>query len=133
MDASAKLIGLEPSDMRRQLEAGASLSDLAAKAGISTDDLKAAMTAAIESSAPAGAVDRMTAGLDSIIPGDRPPPPPRGGGPGRPGGEQSASDALTALASSLDLDLDLDSLLASIEDGSFADLLNSQGVERSSA
>ncbi len=128
MDAAAKLIGIEPSEMRQQLDGGASLADLATTAGISTDDLKTAMTEAIASTAPAGAVDRMTAGLDSIIAGDRPPPPPRGGGPGRSGGsEQSASDALTALASSLDLDLD--SLLSSIEDGSFADLLSSSGVQ----
>ena len=128
MDAAARLIGLEPSEMRQQLEGGASLADLATNAGVSTDDLKSVMTEAIASSAPAGAVERMTADLDSVIAGDRRPPPPRSGGPGRSGGgEQSASDALTALATSLDLDLD--SLMSSIKAGSFADLLNSSGIQ----
>ncbi len=127
MDAAAKIIGLEPSEMRRQLESGASLSDLAAGAGISSDELKAVMTEAIAASAPAGAVDRLTAGLDSIITGDRPPPPPPGGGPGRSGGGgQGATDALTALATALDLDIE--SLMASIEEGSFADLLTSSDI-----
>lgn len=120
MDSAADLLGLSETELREELESGSTLAELAEQAGIEVSELKETMAAAIEEVAPAQVAERMTAELDGVIAGNRgpqgPPPPP-----------PDASKALEDLASSLDMTSE--DLLSAIEDGTFAELLKSEGVE----
>lgn len=124
MDGAAEALGLSQTELRERLEAGNSLADIAGEVGVDTEELKAAMVSAIEETAPADAVERMTAEIDGMIEGTgptrRPPPPPP---------DVNPSEALEELATAMDLSTQ--DLLAAIEDGSFADLLKSEGVDTS--
>ncbi len=123
MDAAAETLGLSAEDLKSALDEGSTLEELASSAGVSTDDLEAAMAAAIEDVAPAQAAERMTADLGSIISGERPPPPPRsGGGPG----QTDVQSAVEKLAEALDTSTE--DLFASIEAGTLADLFETAGV-----
>lgn len=120
MDAAADMLDLEPRELRSALESGETLADLAAAAGISTDDLEATMAEAIEAAAPAEVAERLTSSLGDVIAGERPPRPPR------PQQTDTAS-AVDALAEALDTTTE--DLLASIEAGSLTELFEAAGFE----
>lgn len=120
MESAAESLGLSETELREQLMSGETLAGLAEDAGLDVEELKATMAAAIEEVAPAQVAERMIGELDSVIAGDRPsgPPPP----------PPDAGQALEDLASALDLSSE--DLLSAIEDGTFAELLKSEGVEQ---
>lgn len=120
MDAAADMLGLERQELKSALESGQTLADLANEAGVSTDDLEAAMAEAITAAAPPEVAERLTANLGDVIAGERPPRPPR------PQQTDKAS-AVDALAEALDTTTE--DLLASIESGSLTELFEAAGFE----
>lgn len=124
MDGAAEALGMEPTELKQRLEAGDTLGSIAEETGTSTEELKAAMVAAVAEVSPADVVDRVTADLDKIIAGERPQGPHR-----PPPGSVDPSKAIERLAESLDLTSE--DLFAAIEDGTFADLLKTEGVNDS--
>lgn len=122
MDAAADMLGLERQELKSALDSGETLADLAASAGVSTDDLQSTMAEAIEATAPAEVAERLTSALGDVIAGERPPRPPR------PQQTDTAS-AVDALAEALDTTTE--DLLASIEAGSLNELFAAAGFESS--
>ena len=55
VEPAAKALGISTDDLRTQLKAGKSLSDVAAAQGVSNDDLVAAIAAELKANAPQGA------------------------------------------------------------------------------
>ena len=60
MDAAAKSLGMEPSDLLKALKGGQSLADLAKTKGVSQDDLVKAMASAIGQANPSLSTDQAT-------------------------------------------------------------------------
>lgn len=123
MDAAAETLGLSRNDLRSSLQSGNTLKDLANDAGVSTDDLKAAMSEAISSAAPPQIAERANRELDGVISGRRPPPPPRPQ-------QTDVESAVSALAEALETSEK--ELKASIENGSVAELFETAGLDAES-
>lgn len=132
MDAAAGALGMEQDELRSRVSGGASLSDLAAEQGVSTDDLRSAMGDAIREVAPAGVADLALARLDERLAGGGPSERPgarlsgggfAGGGFGA-GGMAGAADALAEA-----LGMSTDELRSSIEDGTFRSRLGLTGAD----
>ena len=129
MEAAAKLLGLSDEELRSSVSAGTSLNDLAAKKGVSKNDLVAAIAQDLKANAPAGA----PAGIDFAkmaerIADRRPAAGPPPGPPPTASSSAGSSDSpLAALAGELEMSpADLLSLLGS--GTSLTDLLNSRGI-----
>lgn len=118
-EAAARVIGVQPAELNQRLREGRSLQELAGEAGVDSGELKSAMAKAIEAVAPPQGGRRLVAGLDRVIAGNRPERPT--------GSTQDPTQALETLAATLDTDVER--LMASIDDGSFRDLLAEKGVE----
>lgn len=123
MDAAAETLGLSRYELRNALQSGSTLKDLADGAGVSTDDLKTAMSEAISSAAPPQIAERANRELDGVISGRRPPPPPRPQ-------QTDLESAVSALAEALETSEK--ELKASIENGSVAELFETAGLDAES-
>ncbi|MGE0025946.1 MAG: hypothetical protein AB7O78_08465 [Thermoleophilia bacterium] len=124
MGSMAGMLGMSADDLDQKLKGGASLSDLAASAGVSRDDAVAALSAALKANAPQGANmtdDRATTLAERLMDG-----PPKGhhhtDGAGRAQG--SASRMADALGGDGDAD-DIVSRLTAGED--LASIASSSG------
>lgn len=111
IEPAAKALGISTDDLRTQLKAGKSLSDVAAAQGVSKDDLVSAIAAELKANAPQGAAPlgdaQLTQMATSIVDHKR----GEGRGPGGPpsvdqAGATRAQANLASLATSLGTDPD---------------------------
>ncbi len=126
LETAAEALGMDVEDVMSALEDGASLADLAEEQGVSIDDLTEALAAdAPEHMQSADNFDEMIDNLVNQVgfggPGGSVPPPGSTGALGE-SLTTAQEDALSSIASALDMDSD--SLVAQLKSGaSLADLL----------
>ncbi len=140
MDAAAKALGMTPSDLMQSLQGGQSLADLAAKKGMSQDDLVRAMAAAIGQANPNLSADqatRIATRIATAVPGQGDTTATTGAGVSGVGGHHhhrghhhsgdGSNDILGAVSQALGESTDqVSSALRSGQ--SLADLAKSKGV-----
>lgn len=137
LEAAATTLGMSRDDLMNELGSGKSLADIATDKGVSTDDLAAAIKAALPKQVQSS--DDVDSVVSTIMTRQGPPPPPPGGprGFGQPDTSVSGvlGDSLTSSQKTM-LDglsnlvgTDSDSLLDQLRSGtSLTDVLSNAGV-----
>lgn len=119
MDAAAALLGTNPQELAQRVRSGERLAEIAAEVHVGSDSLRTVMAEAITASAPPAVAHKLVAQLPAVIAGSRPHRPT--------GAIDRPSEAMESLASKLNVNLE--QLQDSIDDGSFRGLLEDSGVE----
>jgi uncharacterized protein YidB (DUF937 family) len=109
LEPAAKALGISTDELKTQLKAGKSLSDVASAQGVSKDDLVSAIAADLKANAPQGAPPLSAAQLTQMATSIVEHKPGEGRGPGGPMRVDQASTAraqgnLASLADSLGTD-----------------------------
>ncbi len=119
MDAAAALLGTTPHDLAQRVRSGERLAEIAADVHVGSDTLQNVMAEAITASAPPAVAHRLVSQLPSVISGNRAHRPT--------GSYERPSEVIETLATRLNVKVE--QLQESIEDGSFGDVLADRGVE----
>ncbi|MGI9595342.1 MAG: hypothetical protein ACR2QK_04235 [Acidimicrobiales bacterium] len=119
MDAAAALLGSNPHELAQRVRSGERLAEIAAEVHIGSDTLRTVMAEAITASAPPAVAHRLVSQLPSVIAGSKPHRPT--------GAIERPTEAMESLASRLQVSVER--VHESIEDGSFRELLADRGVE----
>jgi uncharacterized protein YidB (DUF937 family) len=101
MKAVAAKLGMSTGDLRSALTSGSTMADLAKTAGVSQDDLVKTIASTLPATGPDGATIDTTAMATHIADGSRPQRPEHGSGQGSAPSEADLGKGLDALSGAL--------------------------------